>query len=48
MGGCLLSCSQSVLALESANIIVRKIADCMKEESHFRELKILKQKMAAA
>lgn len=42
------SCGSSVLALESANIIVRKIADYMKGGSHFRELKILKKKCAAA
>ncbi len=44
----MLSCGQSVLALERANIIVRKIADHMKGGGHFRELKILKKKRAAA
>ncbi len=44
----MLSCSQSVLTLESANIIVRKIADHMKGGGHFRELKIKKKKRAAA
>jgi len=40
----LFSCGSSVLALENANIIVRKIVDYMKGGSHFRELKIKKRK----